>query len=113
MINFSQIFVKLPEKMAIFRENGRTELRTNLTERSAEHVRSILAERSAEPFGFGRTLFAKALPNAPYPVMTRIMNPTLAQNQAYLTLIAECWRASFSSLKYFLFYQIDGNCLRV
>ena len=42
--------------MAIFRQNGRTELRDKLTERSAEPVRSILAERSAEPFGFGRTL---------------------------------------------------------
>ena len=42
--------------MAIFRQNGRTELRVKLTERSAEPVRSILAERSAEPFGFGRTL---------------------------------------------------------
>ena len=76
--------------MTNFRQNGGTELRVKLTERSAEPVRAVSAERSAEPFGFGRTLFAKALPNAPYPVMTRIMNPTLAQNQAYLTLIAEC-----------------------
>ena len=44
------------QKLLFFRENGRTELQTNLTERSAEHVRFILAERSAEPFGFGRTL---------------------------------------------------------
>ena len=42
--------------MANFRQIGRTELRTNLTERSAEPVRSTFAERSAEPFGFGRTL---------------------------------------------------------
>ena len=30
--------------------------RTSFTERSAEPVRSISAERSAEPFWFGRTL---------------------------------------------------------
>ena len=42
--------------MVNFRQNGRTELLAKLTERSAEPVRSTLAERSAEPFGFGRTL---------------------------------------------------------
>ena len=42
--------------MTNFRQNGRTELWVKLTERSAEPVRSISAERSAEPFGFGRTL---------------------------------------------------------
>ena len=48
--------------MANFRQIGRTELRTNLTERSAEPVRSTLAERSAEPFGFGRTLMINYIP---------------------------------------------------
>ena len=42
--------------MVNFHQNGRTELQAKLTERSAEPVRSISAERSAEPFGFGRTL---------------------------------------------------------
>ena len=52
--------------MANFRENGQLfrqndvfwEVRgsAKLTERSAEPVRSISAERSAEPFGVGRTL---------------------------------------------------------
>ena len=44
------------QKTAFFRQNGRTELPANLTERSAEPVRAKLTERSAEPFGFGRTL---------------------------------------------------------
>ena len=43
--------------MVNFHQNGRTELQAKLTERSAEPVRSISAERSAEPFGFGRTLY--------------------------------------------------------
>ena len=52
-----QIFVKSAEKIANFCQNGRTELQDKFTERSAEPVRSISAERSAEPFWFGRTLF--------------------------------------------------------
>ena len=47
MVNFHQ-------KLRIFGQNGRTELQTKLTKRSAERVRSNLAERLAEPFGFGR-----------------------------------------------------------
>ena len=51
-----QISVKIAR---FFRQNDAFwEVRRSgkLTERSAEPVRSILAERSAEPFGFGRTL---------------------------------------------------------
>ena len=54
------------KKMANFRENGwffrqndvfwKVRGSAKLTERSAEPVRSISAERSAEPFGSGRTL---------------------------------------------------------
>ena len=60
--------------MANFRQIGRTELRTNLTERSAESVRSTLAERSAEPFGFGRTLFTTILQNKVPIYKCRISN---------------------------------------
>ena len=49
MVNFHQ-------KLRVFGQNGRPELQTKLTKRSAERVRSNLAERLAEPFGFGRTL---------------------------------------------------------
>ena len=57
------------QKMAKFRQIGRTELRTNLTERSAEPVRSTLAERSAEPFGFGRTLLGLHPFNVCLPIL--------------------------------------------
>ena len=44
------------QRTAFFRQIGRTEPQVKLTERSAEHVWSVSAERSAEPFGVGRTL---------------------------------------------------------
>ena len=47
------IFTK---KWQIFVKTAEPNFGGKLTERSAEPVRSILAERSAEPFGFGRTL---------------------------------------------------------
>ena len=46
----------------------------NLTERSAEPVRSISAERSAEPFGFGRTLLINKVLLAKGLTIWKILN---------------------------------------
>ena len=53
---FTEKNCEISSKNGVFRQFGRTEPRVKLAKRSAEHVRSVSAERLAEPFGFGRTL---------------------------------------------------------